>query len=177
MSKKTITKSYNEQEKEKRRKSKECKYENVRQVGVKCDLWVYVIIFCNGLLCMLCMCFYVFRFMYVRFMYVRLSRPACHHPPQNISLHSLYYPTSSPNQAVFGVFAIVFAVYFSLLFLQLLITFYIYFYTLYIAFLFYGSYISIVFKNGSMVLQRTMYDPFLRAILIPNYTYFQPVKP
>lgn len=37
---------------------------------------------------------------------------------------------------------------------------------------FYGSYISIVFKNGSMVLQRTMYDPFLRAILIPNYTYF-----
>lgn len=32
--------------------------------------------------------------------------------------------------------------------------------------------ISIVFKNGSMVLQRTMHDPFLRAILIPNYTYF-----
>lgn len=27
---KPITKSYNEQEKEKRRKSKECKYENVR---------------------------------------------------------------------------------------------------------------------------------------------------
>lgn len=27
---KLITKSYNEQEKEKRRKSKECKYENVR---------------------------------------------------------------------------------------------------------------------------------------------------
>lgn len=63
---------------------------------------------------------------------------------------------------------------FSLLFLQLLITFYIYFYTLYIAFLFYGSYISIVFKNGSMVLQRTMYDPFLRAILIPKCTYFHP---
>lgn len=36
------------------------------------------IIFCKGLLCMLCMCFYVFRFMYVR-----LSRPACHHPPPN----------------------------------------------------------------------------------------------
>lgn len=48
------------------------------------------------------------------------------------------------------------------------------FYTLYIAFLFYGSYISIVFKNGSMVLQRTMYDPFLRAILIPKCTYFHP---
>lgn len=47
------------------------------------------------------------------------------------SLHSLYYPTSSTIQAVFGVFAIVFASYFSLLFLQLLITFYIYFYTLY----------------------------------------------
>ena len=46
------------------------------------------------------------------------------------------------------------------------------FYTLYIAFLFYGSYISIVFKNGSMVLQRTMYEPFLRAILIPKCTYF-----
>lgn len=90
------------------------------------------------------------------------------------SLHSLYYPTPSTIQAVFGVFAIVFAVYFSLLFLQLLITFYIYFYTLYIAFLFYGSYISIVFKNGSMVLQRTMYDPFLRAILIPKCTYFHP---
>ena len=90
------------------------------------------------------------------------------------SLHSLYYPTFPTIQAVLGVFAIVFAVYFSLLFLQLLITFYIYFYTLYIAFLFYGSYISIVFKNGSMVLQRTMYDPFLRAILIPKCTYFCP---
>lgn len=97
-------------------------------------------------------------------------------PSPNPFLLSFYYPTSSTIQAVFGVFAILFAVYFSLLFLQLLITFYIYFYTLYIAFLFYGSYISIVFKNGSMVLQRTMYDPFLRAILIPNYTYFQPIK-
>ena len=140
---------------------------NVRQVGVKCDLWVYVIIFCKGLLCMLCMCFYVFRFMYVR-----LSRPACHHPTQNISLLSLYFPTFSAIHVPSKVFAIVFAVYFSLLFLQLLITFYIYFYTLYIAFLSYGSYISIVFKNGSMVLQRTMYDPFLRAILIPECAYF-----
>ncbi len=53
--------------------------------------------------------------------------------------------------------------------------FYVYFfYSLYIAFLFYGSYISIVFKNGSMVLQRTMYEPFLRAILIPKCTYFCP---
>ena len=39
---------------------------------------------------------------------------------------------------------------------------------------FYGSYMSIVFKNGSMSLQRAIYDPFLRAILIPNYTYFHP---
>nr|DAJ30723.1 MAG TPA: hypothetical protein [Caudoviricetes sp.] len=54
----------------------------------------------------------------------------------------------------------------------MLITFYVYSYALYIAFLPYGSYISIVFKNGSMVLQRTMYDPFLRAILIPKHTYF-----
>lgn len=37
--------------------------------------------------------------------------------------------------------------------------------------------ISIVFKNGSMVLQRTMYDPFLRAILIPKCTYFRLQKP
>lgn len=113
----------------------------------------------------------IYNFRDVVYAIVRL---ACHHPTQNISLHSLYYPTPSTIQAVFGVFAIVFAVYFSLLFLQLLITFYIYFYTLYIAFLFYGSYISIVFKNGSMVLQRTMYDPFLRAILIPKCTYFHP---
>lgn len=35
-------------------------------------------------------------------------------------------------------------------------------------------YISIVFKNGSMVLQRTMYEPFLRAILMPKCTYFCP---
>nr|DAK52142.1 MAG TPA: hypothetical protein [Caudoviricetes sp.] len=54
----------------------------------------------------------------------------------------------------------------------MLITFYIYFYTLYTTLSLYGSYISIVFKNGSMVLQRTMYDPFLRAILIPKCTYF-----
>ena len=32
--------------------------------------------------------------------------------PKTPSLHSLYYPTSSTIQAVFGVFAIVFAVYF-----------------------------------------------------------------
>lgn len=93
------------------------------------------------------------------------------------SLHSLYYPTPSTIQAVFGVFAIVFAVYFSLLFLQLLITFYIYFYTLYIAFLFYGSYISIVFKNGSMVLQRTMYDPFFKSYTNTKMHLFSPVKP
>jgi hypothetical protein len=39
---------------------------------------------------------------------------------------------------------------------------------------FYGSYIPIVFKIGSTVLQRTIYDPILRAILIPKYTYFHP---
>lgn len=34
--------------------------------------------------------------------------------------------------------------------------------------------ISIVFKIGSTVLQRTIYDPILEAILIPKYTYFHP---
>lgn len=46
------------------------------------------------------------------------------------------------------------------------------FYTLYTTLSLYGSYISIVFKNGSMSLQRAIYDPFLRAILIPKCTYF-----
>ena len=32
--------------------------------------------------------------------------------------------------------------------------------------------ISIVFKIGSTVLQRTIYDPILRAILMPKYVYF-----
>lgn len=34
--------------------------------------------------------------------------------------------------------------------------------------------ISMVFKIGSTVLQRTIYDPILEAILIPKYTYFHP---
>ena len=51
---------------------------------------------------------------------------------------------------------------------------YLFLFFLYTTLSLYGSYISIVFKNGSMVLQRTMYDPFLRAILIPEYTYFHP---
>ena len=129
-------------------------------------MWVYVIIFCKGLLCMLCMCFYVFRFMYVR-----LSRPACHHPTQNtfpsFPLLSYLFHHSS------GVRSVCFLLFFSIpIVVDHLL--YLFFYTLYIAFLFYGSYISIVFKNGSMVLQRTMYDPFLRAILIPKCTYFCP---
>lgn len=48
---------------------------------------------------------------------------------------------------------------------------YLFLYSIYYLSL-YGSYISIVFKNGSMSLQRTIYDPFLRAILIPKCTYF-----
>ena len=111
----------------------------------------------------------IYNFRGVLCMYLSAS-PAITLPPI-LSLLSFYYPASSTVQAVFGVFAIVFASYFSPLFLQL-ITFYIYFYTLYTTLSLYGSYISIVFKNGSMVLQRTMYDPFLRAILIPKCTYF-----
>lgn len=39
-------------------------------------------------------------------------------------------------------------------------------------FLFLHGIISIVFKIGSTVLQRTIYDPILEAILIPECTYF-----
>lgn len=90
-----------------------------------------------------------------------------------LSLLSLYYSTFPTIQAVLGVFAIVFASYFSPLFLQLLVSFYVYSFALYIALSPWDN-ISIVFKNESMSLQRAIYDSFLRAILIPNYTYFHP---
>ena len=90
------------------------------------------------------------------------------------SLHSLYYPTSSTIHVPSRVFAIVFC---CLLFASIPIVvdhlLYLFLYSIH-CLSFYGSYISIVFKNGSMVLQRTMYDPFLRAILIPKCTYFCP---
>lgn len=112
----------------------------------------------------------IYNFRDVLCMYLSAS-PAITLPPI-LSLLSFYYPIFSTIHVPFRVFAIVFVVYFSLLFLQLLITFYIYFYALYTTLSLYGSYISIVFKNGSMSLQRAIYDPFLRAILIPKCTYF-----
>ena len=118
---------------------------------------------------MLCMCFYVFRFMYVR-----LSRPACHHPTQNTFpsfplLSYLFHYSSGWQSVCYFVWEILFPTSI----FWLIVVFYIYSYTLYIALSPWDN-ISIVFKNGSMALQRTMYDPFLRAILIPKCTYFCP---
>ena len=132
-------------------------------------MWVYVIIFCKGLLCMLCMCFYVFRFMYVR-----LSRPACHHPTQNtfpsFPLLSYLFHYSSGVRSVcdcvcFLLFSSIPIVVDHLLYLFL--------YSIYYLISLWDN-ISIVFKIGSTALQRTIYDPILRAILIPEYTYFHP---
>lgn len=88
------------------------------------------------------------------------------------SLIPPYFPSFPFIHALFRVFAIVFASYFSSLLLMVVDhLLYLFLYSIhYLSF--YGSYISIVFKNGSMVLQRTIYDPFLRAILIPKCTYF-----
>lgn len=109
-------------------------------------------------------------------MYV-IVRRTCHHPPQNISLHSLYYPTFSTIQAVFGVFAIVFLDYFShLYFLVVDCLLYLFFCSIYYLISSWSN-ISIVFKIGSMVLQRTIYDPILRAILSTGMHLFSFVKP
>ena len=105
------------------------------------------------------------------YVFVRLT---CHHPPPNpfppILLLSYLFHYSCTFQSVcdcvcFLLFASIPIVVDHLLYLFLYSIHYL---------SFYGSYISIVFKNGSMVLQRTMYDPFLRAILIPKCTYFCP---
>ena len=124
-----------------------------------------MIIFCKGLLCMLCMCFYVFRFMYVR-----LSRPACHHPTQNTFpsfplLSYLFHHSSGVRSVCFLLFSSIPIVVDHLLYLFL--------YSIYYLISLWDN-ISIVFKIGSTALQRTIYDPILRAILIPEYTYFHP---
>lgn len=96
----------------------------------------------------------------------------CYHPTQTPSLHSLYFPTFSTIQAVCRVFAVLFLDYFShFYFLVVDRLLYLFLCSIYYLISPWDN-IFIVFKNGSMVLQRTMYDPFLRAILIPNYTYF-----
>ena len=129
-----------------------------------------MIIFCKGLLCMLCMCFYVFRFMYVR-----LSRPACHHPTQNTFpsfplLSYLFHYSSGVRSVCDCVCCLLFASI-PIVVDHLL---YLFLYSIHCLSFLREFYISIVLKNGSMVLQRTMYDPFLRAILIPKCTYFHP---
>lgn len=95
-------------------------------------MWVYVIIFCKGLLYMLCMCFYVFRFMYVR-----LSRPACHHPTQKS------FPHPPPISLPFPLFMhfseclrLCLLPTFHLCCLWLLIVFCVYSFTLYVIFSF-----------------------------------------
>lgn len=101
-------------------------------------------------------------------------RPACHHPPPNpfppFPLFSYLSHYSCTFQSVCDCVC-------CLLFASIIIVvdhlLYLFLYSIH-CLSFYGSYISIVFKNGSMSLQRTMYDPFLRAILIPKCTYFCP---
>ena len=109
-----------------------------------------------------CLCMFVYVFV----------RPACHHPTQNtfpsFPLLSYFFHYSSGVRSVCDcVCCLLFAS------IPIVVDHLLYLFLYSIHYLsFYGSYISIVFKNGSMVLQRTIYDPFLRAILIPNYAYF-----
>lgn len=95
--------------------------------------------------------------------------------------HTLRFPFLSPSFLPFLLFkrfskclkfCLLFT--FSPLFLQLLIVFCPYFQPSKHYLLPSRDNISMVFKIGSTVLQRTIYDPILRAILIPEYTYFHP---
>lgn len=72
--------------------------------------------------------------------------------------------------ALFRVFVILFAFYFLPIVVDRLL--YLFFCSSIYYFLPSWGYISIVFKIGSTVLQRTIYDPILEAILIPKCTYF-----
>ena len=103
--------------------------------------------------------------------FVRLT---CHHPPQSfppILLLSYLFHYSS------GARSVCYFVSFLLLASILIVVdhlLYLFLYSIHCLSFLRELYISIVFKNGSMVLQRTMYEPFLRAILMPKCTYFCP---
>ena len=101
-----------------------------------------------------------------------IVRLTCHHPTQNTFpsfplLSCLFHCSSGVRSVCDCVCCLLFASV-PIVVDHLL---YLFLYSIH-CLSFYGSYISIVFKNGSMVLQRTMYDPFLRAILIPKCTCF-----
>ena len=107
-----------------------------------------------------------------RGVYVCNCPPHLPSPSPNPFLHSLYLSTFSTIQAVARVFAILFERYFShFYFLVVDRLLYLFLYSIYYLISLWDN-ISIVFKNESMSLQRAIYNSFLRAILIPNYTYF-----
>lgn len=94
-------------------------------------------------------------------------------PHKTISLLVTFIPILPSVHAVFRVFEVLFERYF-FTFVPIVVDclLFLFFSLLGTTFFFPGGYISIVFKIGSMVLQRTIYDPILEAILTPECTYF-----
>lgn len=91
-----------------------------------------------------------------------------------LSLLITFIPSLPSIQAVFEVFEILFAFYF-FAFIPIVVDRLLSLFQPSEHYLLSSwNNISIVFKIGSTALQRTIYDPILRAILIPEYTYFHP---
>lgn len=97
-------------------------------------------------------------------------------PHITLSLLITFIPIFPSIQAVFEVFEILFERYF-FTFVPIVVDCLLFlFFLVFLGYYLLSSWnnISIVFKIGSMALQRTIYDPILRAILIPECTYFHP---